>query len=395
MPARSTVRDGAANRVETYVTTHFEPVWNAVQRVEPVRRRVNRVLVNRAIAKLPTRPNPLSTKADYTSWDSLTDRRFDSRHLPPAPARNGGGPSVEQAADLFRRDGEMVPCEKSTVLFSYFAAWFTDGFLRSDRSEPRDMRRNDSNHEIDLTQLYGVRTAETDLLRTFEGGRLKSQILEGEEYPLFLCEGGEVKPEFRGLTVVRWEQLSREQRDGLFAMGSDTSNLHLGFLMLGVLFLREHNRLADALRREYPGWDDERLFGTARNILTVVLIKLVVDEYINHITPYHFRFTTDPTSLGNAPWMRPNWMAVEFNLLYRWHSMVPSTFRIGGRDVAIDDTLFNTRLLVERGLGGHFEDATDQPAGRVGLFNTEAYLRDAEVASIRQGREVRLASYND
>ena len=27
----------------------------------------------------------------------------------------------------------MTPCEKSTVLFPYFAEWFVDGFLRSER----------------------------------------------------------------------------------------------------------------------------------------------------------------------------------------------------------------------------------------------------------------------
>ena len=42
-------------------------------------------LIDRAILKIPTRPNPLSTVADYTSWASLTDRAWDSRHLPKRP----------------------------------------------------------------------------------------------------------------------------------------------------------------------------------------------------------------------------------------------------------------------------------------------------------------------
>ena len=39
-----------------------------------VHRLVNALLIDRAILKIPTRPNPLSTMADYTSWASLTDR---------------------------------------------------------------------------------------------------------------------------------------------------------------------------------------------------------------------------------------------------------------------------------------------------------------------------------
>src|SRR5690606_40281121 len=61
------------------------------------------------------------------------------------------------------------------------------------------------------------------------------------------------------------------------------------------------------LAHRHPRWDDERLFQTTRNILIVLLIKLVVEEYINHITPYHFRFTLDPrllSLLAHAPWHR-------------------------------------------------------------------------------------------
>ena len=54
--------------------------------------------------------------------------------------------------------------------------------------------------------------------------------------------------------------------DSLFATGSDTTNSQIGFVMLNVLFLREHNRLAGLLAAEYPAWDDERLYATARNI---------------------------------------------------------------------------------------------------------------------------------
>jgi hypothetical protein len=131
------IRYSVANRVETYVTTNLSGLWKLVQRTPAVHRRVNRILIDRAILKIPTRPNPLSTMAAYTSWASLTNRTYDSRHLPPAAGAQPSQPAAEDVAALFTREGEMTPCEKSTVLFPYFAEWFVDGFLRSERSRYR------------------------------------------------------------------------------------------------------------------------------------------------------------------------------------------------------------------------------------------------------------------
>lgn len=386
--------DEIRNRAEFLLTTRFESFWNLVQAHGFLRSTANRRLVNSAIEKVPPRPDPLSTRAPYTSWASLTDRRYDGRHLGPVPDGLDDLPSAEQTAELFRRPTETVLCPKSTVLFAYFAQWFTDGFLRSDRAPNPDPRKNQSTHEIDLCQIYGLTEQATLELRTGELGLLKSQVINGEEFPPYLYADG--KKQFPSITVAREEQVPVERRDDLFAIGTDTGNVQIGHVMLNVLFLREHNRIAKELGREYPGWDDERLFQTARNVLIVLLIKIVIEEYINHITPYHFRFFLDGTQgLQRARWMRPNRMASEFNLLYRWHSLIPSGLTVGGRERTIEETAFNPGLVVEHGLGRLVEEASGQPAGRVGLFNTAPYLLGAEANSIRKGRAVALASYND
>jgi prostaglandin-endoperoxide synthase 2 len=165
---------------------------------------------------------------------------------------------------------------------------------------------------------------------------------------------------------------------------------------MNVLFLREHNRIAGLLQSRCPAWSDNRLFETARNTLIAVLIKVVVEEYINHIAPYHFQFRFDPAGLtGRERWYRTNWMAVEFNLLYRWHSAVPSQITLDGRPQPICDTLWPGDRIAERGLGPHFNEASRQSAGRIGLFNTGPALLETERASIEQARAVGLASYND
>ena len=113
----------------------------------------------------------------------------------------------------------------------------------------------------------------------------------------------------------------------------------------------------------YLAWDDERLFQTARNILTLMVCRIVLDEYINHITPYHFRFSLDPTlsaRLARAPWHRENWASFEFSLVYRWHSLIPPTLKVGPEQLPLPATLVNGTLLAEHGLARTMEDASLQ-----------------------------------
>jgi prostaglandin-endoperoxide synthase 2 len=393
-PGRSEIRDGVRNKLEFHVLTHYKPAWNLVQLLPPLRKRANRILINRVIYKIPTRPYPLSTMADYTSWDSLTDRTFTGRHLPPTTRMPAVVPDVDAVVRLFERQpGHTILSAKSTMLFSHFAQWFTDGFLRTDRE---NYLRNTSNHEIDLCQVYGLTRAHTRLLRTRTGGTLKSQTIGGEEYPCYYFgPDGTDSRQFDGLPIHVPPGLDPARRATLFAMGVERANVQVGYVMLNTLFLREHNRIAGVLARAHPDWDDERLFQTARNITIVLLIKVVVDEYINHIAPYHFKFRFDAASFVNERWYRQNWMSLEFSLVYRWHGLVPDRMRLGGADVPTEDTLFNNALLTSRGLGALFEDASTQPAGEVGLFNTPRFLLETERASILLSRNTRLASYND
>ncbi len=300
---RDTSRDGFRNTLQTYVLTNYAPFWKLVQGVKPLARLVNKALINSAIYEIPTRPYPFSLMTldphvpdtelpkrtdTYTSWESLTDRRYTGRHLPPDPAFNHPDrlPKLDDLAVLFRkRGGATVASEKSTLLFPYWVQWFTDGFLRTDR---RNRLRNTSNHHIDLCSVYGLTPKSTHMLRSFEGGRLKSQMLSGEEYPPFYYgdpERGVVKPEFDGLYEPLNDEarLPAERRALLFAMGVERANIQLGYVMLNTLCLREHNRLCGVLARNYAHWDDERLFQTARNILMVVIMRIVIEEYIKFL----------------------------------------------------------------------------------------------------------------
>jgi prostaglandin-endoperoxide synthase 2 len=89
-------------------------------------------------------------------------------------------------------------------------------------------------------------------------------------------------------------------------------------------------------------------------------------------------------------------MAMEFNLLYRWHPLTPDTFKFGGRNLTVPQMLVANDVLMQQGLRKFMLAASEQVAGRIRLFNTNAYLVDqADVPSIEQGRLAELRSYND
>ena len=373
--------------------------WHGIQRIDPLETALNRVLINKAINVLDPRPYRLSTRADWTTYETLTDKKRNTRQLPGrvAPPEL---PDVERVGRLFRRD-EFLECEKSTVLFSYVAQWFTDGFLRSTGrdsiDEQRDITHNESTHEVDLAQLYGLDETERDMLRDpADPALLAAQGEPGAELPPDLYANGVRRPQFERLRVIRAKSIPIVD-DNLLAMGSDAANVQIGYAMLNTLFLREHNRIAREIRDAHDDWDPDRVFGAARNTLTVLLIKVVIEEYINHIHPYHFRFRLDPRGFDKQRWMRPNWVAVEFNLLYRWHSMIPDTIDVGGDEpVGLAATMYQAKpLLSGPGLATLFDRASRQPAGKVGLHNTTKLLEKAEMGGVLSGRKVGLRGYND
>nr|WP_232542081.1 peroxidase family protein [Nocardia bovistercoris] len=294
----------------------------------------------------------------------------------------------------------------------FFAQWFTDSFLRTSRTDPR---KNESNHDIDLCQIYGRNIDATNLLRSKRAGRLKSQVIDGQEYPEFLFAARAAgrpptfKPEFEKLfdqkfiTDVILRNAPEEHVDTFFAVGLEHGNSTIGTTTMNIVFLREHNRIAGILAAENPRWDDERIFQTTRNIMIVLLLKIVVEEYIMHIGPFDFPIEAVPFIADEERWNRTNWCAIEFNLLYRWHSLVPDA--IGAGSGALDARGFhnNNPLVLKLGIEEITAECSREPAGRIGLMNTPAFLIDSpdprwpsvEQATVSLMRKARLRSFNE
>ena len=390
----------------------------------------NKRLINKVAQFGKNRPFQFSAKADYTSLDSLMDYSYYARHLPSASDEYISSlPSLDDVETLFRRPNQMqTMCPKSTMLFPVFAQHLVDSFIITREKEREkaakesetidatayvefDWKRTNSPQEITLLPLYGKSTEQTDALRLNsevqgERGRLKTQIIDGEEYAPFLYDSdGNVKAEFQDLDepqgftslLAVHPSLAEQYKLKIFAFGGLRTNTTPQVAALNTLLLREHNRIAWVLDRENPEWDDERVFQTARNINVVLYLKLIIEEYVNHIVSSGFQFKVKPGKwLWNAPWYKRNMLSVEFAVLYRWHSLVPNTFDWNGNRFGIMQEVFNNSLMLQA--GGLRETFIQISANRSTCFipfNTSDALLTRERKSLEQSRVNRLRPYAD
>lgn len=426
-------------RIAVFLKLRLGFVWSWLISLSAFRKLVSRTAYKKYASAAPPRPYANDMSANYTSWKGLTNRAYTGRHLPQND-RQAPLPSESSLVDLFLRtpsaagQSAQSDCIRSSVMFASFAQWFTDSFLRTDHAFDFDAagnvktnakgdpirlpgrhQRNTSNHEIDLCQIYGLSEAQTDLLRLKNPkrkGRLKAQQTPDGEYPEFYLKsapnnaGGlvplAVKAQFDGLhdeRIVRWIFKKAQHHingyETLFAVGLEHGNATLGNTLLNTIFLREHNRVADEISEAHPTWDDDQVFETTRNVMIVLLLKIVICDYIRHISPMDFPFEVMPGFAEQFDWYRTNRISIEFNLLYRWHGLVPDQYAFLPNAGNPRGFLHNNDWLLQTGVAGAVKHFSEQRAGKILIGNTPQFLRSVKEDTIDLMRASKLASYND
>lgn len=119
----------------------------------------------------------------------------------------------------------------------------------------------------DLNSVYGVSDAMLKARRTFEGGCLKSQTVNGQE--LFATEKINGSLRYRCFEG-KCELSPRDVRNALAPTG----------LVLALLFHRNHNRHARRITAMKPKWTDEEIFQSARRWNIAEYQHCVYNEYL-------------------------------------------------------------------------------------------------------------------
>ncbi len=403
------------------------------------RHAISKRMINASMPKEVIRPVPLSTFSNtdapsrkdhtndyynpilwdtnsYASWSSLTNKKFSNRLLGCASqAYYDSLPPVEDVKKMFLRDGKpMKPSEKTSTLFMSFAQWFTDGFFISD---PHDLRKNRSSHQVDLCQIYGLDNKTTKILRKGEGGLLKTQkikvVFDGKEvekdFPPYLYERDldnnlVIKKEFQELPYLKdlegfyrhqWKDENRKSK--MYATGIFRGNMTITHTAFNILFIRSHNKIAKQIQQEHNDWNDDRIFETARNVLISIFLSIVVEDYVAHLNPSILKLVLDNSYAEQQHWYRENWVSIEFNLLYRWHSLIPDKIKIASQYLNIEkDFHLNNTIVEQYDIGRILEDISFQQSGMLGtLYNVPDFMAPVEEMSINTARALRIKPYND
>ncbi|MEM9128134.1 MAG: peroxidase family protein [Pseudomonadota bacterium] len=138
-------------------------------------------------------------------------------------------------------------------------------------SRPGDPRLqlNEITPEMDASMIYGSTVDRTELLRSFEGGRLRMGEEPGSEFGLLPLAGPE--------DVMAGAHASAGP---LFLAGDIRANENVGLTTLQTLLVREHNHWADRLVGLHPGWTDEQVFQAARSIVEFEIQTITYRDWL-------------------------------------------------------------------------------------------------------------------
>ncbi|XP_067294161.1 prostaglandin G/H synthase 1 [Pseudorasbora parva] len=375
-----------------YVLTHFEWLWGIINRTFLRDWIMHKVLTVRA--NLIPSPPTYNSKYTYLNWEAYSNTTYYTRILPPVPqdcptpmGTKGKMklPDPKLLVEKFMQRRKFRPDPQGTnLMFAFFAQHFTHQFFRTHNRVGLGFTKG-LGHGVDAGHIYGDTLDRQLDLRLHKDGKLKYQVINGEIFPPTVLDA-QVKMSYP-------PSVPPEQQ---MAIGQEVFGLLPGLSMYATLWLREHNRVCDILKEEHPTWEDEQLFQTARLIIIGETIRIVIEDYVQHLSGYLLKLRFDPTLLFTSQFQYQNRIAVEFNQLYHWHPLMPDSFHIDGDEIQYSQFIFNTSVLTQYGVEKLVEAFSTQPAGQIGGgYNIHPVVCKVAEGAIIESRELRLMPFNE
>jgi hypothetical protein len=254
-------------------------------------------------------------------------------------------------------------------------------------SNPRQIL-NQATTWLDLSALYGSTKEVALKIRSMKGGKLLAQRSVTPDPDRM----GEYLPFNTPDIDVPLDHPPNVKMEDLFAGGDPRTNEDWILLGIHTLLLREHNRLCDILAKQYPAYDDERLYQTVRVVLSAKYALIANSYQMAYWTDempwprddgkycpcwvllssqctgyplYRQMYGQDVLHINPAntyPWPlvskggKPMIVSTEMAVLYRFHEFIISEFPLKDaknrtiRNQDLFETVFNARGFVATGL---------------------------------------------
>ncbi|CAG5135125.1 unnamed protein product, partial [Candidula unifasciata] len=374
------------------ISPWFKWLWDIVNSVEWLHdyftRRIYLVRSN-----IVDSPAVYETAHAYPTIAAHTNNSYYARTLPPVPLDcptpmgtkgKKNLPDVDTLIKKFfiRTKLRLEPMG-SSLLMAYFAQHFTHMFFKTDFQ--RGAGFTWGGHGVDVTSIYGQHEGEERALRTGQNGKLKMQKIKGEDYPMYL----------KDIPGIRMKYPPHVPADRQFALGHPFFGLLPGLFLYQTIWMREHNRVCDVLKLEHPDWDDERLFQTSKLVILGETIKIVIEDYVEHLANYNIKIKFKPEVLFEQNFQYQNKINIEFDHLYHWHPLMPDQFHINGTIYPMKDYMFHSELVINYGTSLFTEALSRQRAGQMSHHNHGPYTINVLRELILQGRSLKLQSLNN
>lgn len=214
---------------------------------------------------------------------------------------------------------------------------------------------------IDGSVIYGSSVETMNWLRTFEGGQMKVSLNPwGDLLPVASDDDDTAPPmSFAGFSA-----------DVRFIAGDSRANEHIALMALHVLFLREHNRLAEDIAERNPDWSDEDIFQLARKLIAAQIQAITFEEFLPSLGIVLDDYEGYDSEIN--PQVTNAFATVAFRM---GHSQTGDVFLRVGED----------RLPIENGLMSLFD----------GFWTTRPVTEEGGIAPILRGLAMQTQPAND
>jgi hypothetical protein len=216
---------------------------------------LSRPYAGATLARFGRNTDPAKSVADADESEILSPNPREISKVFLTRPTNGGAPQVKEVSFLnltaaswiqFQTHDWFAHPQQATQVYKVEYDG-TTLFIPKSKTVGKGLHENDVTHWWDGSQIYGSNAGTVQRLRA-PGGMMK---LEGNLLPI----------------------VSGKEDSGF------TNNWWVGMSMLHTLFAREHNAIAQEIKKAHPDFSDEKVYDVARLVNAAVMAKIHTVEW--------------------------------------------------------------------------------------------------------------------